>query len=495
MPPRPAQRAWRRFSWLVVLPSLFAMLVGLLWTRGERILGNDSFYYLHFAKSFRQTLPESFGSHWPHGYPLLGAVLSWIVGDTWLSLLLISGASLVACFCIVASMLDREEVKMHSTLIVLLAVAATPTISGLLFGTMSELTFSALVLGQAFAMAQWPSRRAVLMSVLLALASFGVRYVGLFMLLAVALWIVVTSRSLKEELNLAFAIRTLGLALTASLGMLWTNFRVVGHLSGGERDPAEGLASLPRQLAQLGLALPSSASSGQLSNMLGGAESALGLAAGMTVMTSCVVLIVLSYKRPRSVFSRPVSLLALTYLVSIALLRSLWSFDDLSGGRAIVPALFPLVFLAIERCRAERKWALTVGGTSIIVLGSIAAIRGVSPETHGDIRSARKSVAPRLTISSLVSANDAAISIAAYVSNPVVWSHEPTLEAVADADVLVVAAKRIGRFASRFEFDPAWIRFCETLQRNGDYELIQGSSASMVLLRTRSGTGRRRLAD
>ena len=56
------------------------ILAGLLYTRGQRILSNDSFCYLAYAKQFKEHLPDRLGDWWPFGFRVAGALVSRFTG-------------------------------------------------------------------------------------------------------------------------------------------------------------------------------------------------------------------------------------------------------------------------------------------------------------------------------------------------------------------------------------------------------------------------------
>ena len=155
-----------------------ALLLGAIWTRGERLLGNDSWGYLELAKQYRTTPPTHLGDWWPFGFPGLGALVSLSGLSIYVSLVVVSAAAIFAIIVGYWSFLPDSCKESPAALMVLLAAVCAPVCPLLVYGLMSEPLFSAALFGLALSISCWPSRAAIIAAMVLATMAFTIRYVG-----------------------------------------------------------------------------------------------------------------------------------------------------------------------------------------------------------------------------------------------------------------------------------------------------------------------------
>jgi hypothetical protein len=471
-------------TWLAVALA-FALAVGLaaLTYRAGRLLSFDSYHYCELAKRFTTEWPDRFGNHWPFGYPLAGALLARCGLPAYESLVLVSCAALFLLLVTAALILERYPLR----ILVLAALAAAPIVSVELFGILSELPFAAALLGLVFCLANWPARPALWGAAACAVAALTLRYAGVIAFAAPLVWVAWRWRSLETAGRLDEAIAAILVSLFVAGGLLALNLAKTGYLSGADRGAAAGLLALPRGLADFGWSVPSALLAGGLRDRIG-----LGTATGM--LTGGLVFVLLAgmclwiWLHPRTMFSRPLALVALGYSTGMGILHCIGNCGALSDARTFLPVLFPCGLLVAE-CLCDRQRWLAAGCAVLVLVGTAAAARGISREIGGDVRPAVPLLRTMAQPSDVVAINDHAFAVSAYVRTRTVRVWPECWNTTGSERLLVVAAKPRNRAGDPGILDPAW---SEALARSvaiGSYRYVLHEPDLIVVERLVASSG------
>ena len=377
-------------SVLIVLAAAgLTALLTLLTYRGQRVIGFDSHYYLEYAKSFRTVLPEQFGTHWPFGYPLLGAALARVTGSAFFGLLGVSWLAWFAtCALIWPPLLTALGPAPARAALLCFAAAAIALIE---LGTLrSELAFTALSTGAVTVLARDTTPRSAWIAAVAIVLAFTIRYAGILGLPMLGCWQLATSRGGRIS---ARARQLLPLVCAAALCfalMLW-NLEATGFASGASRSPGSGLGGLPVTVADFGWsAIVALTTIGVRQAVL--SHPFMVLVVGWTVSAGILALGARAWFRPVSDYSRPFAIGLTAYTVGMVLLAARSEFDSLYNGRTFLPALPLAVVLVLERFRLHPWRAVVVAGVFIALPGAAIALRGISPALVPDF----SSILPRL---------------------------------------------------------------------------------------------------
>jgi hypothetical protein len=394
--------------------------LSLLWTGGHRPLGNDSFYYLEFAKRFVTHLPNHFGGLGPFGYPVVGALFSHLTGMTVYRALFL--VSLLSFATVVALAWWALNPRAKSTSVALLALAAccsAPAVPLLVATPMSEPLFSALLFCLAVSLGYWPSRWAIVLTMVMMLGAFSVRYAGVFAFGMVPLYALTIRRQLRETGRWLTVLLAYVGSVSVAAAFCYSNYRVLGHIS-GQPVGQESLLSWPIHLADFGWGLIGTFFSGVETAALrsaGGTGSPIAMTIGLLVIGGIFALLVNAWRRSALPFVRPMVLLAGCYVLSIVTLRATTPFDAVSSPRMFVPALFPLSFILIAGVGAKGAAFLRVFSGTLILAGAVLAGRGMSAEAYPDVSRVREELRSYLQPSDTVAVNGESNSLAAWFPN------------------------------------------------------------------------------
>jgi len=399
-------------GWMVLL-----FLLGLIWSRGQRILGHDSFAYLEFAKAFATELPNHFGDWWPYGYPLAGGLLARLGLSAHTALLAISGLSFLSMLCLTIYALPGAFRNRADTRLIISAAISAPVCAQLFVGAMSEPLFSALLFGLAISMGAWPKRTAIGLSALLALLAFCVRYSGVFAFGAVGLYALYQWKELQLSGNRRFLLGSLATCTLIATALCWTNYLALGRFAGPQPVGEESIASWPYHFSQMGWSLIGSLSSGRIVARVENTNEVVAFAIGVMAMAGIGWLLTKSWRSRNSQFTQPVALVAGLYLLSMVTLRATTPFDAISSPRTMLPALFLLTWLLIEQVCASGMRFVRICAFASLILSVGLAGRGISPTQRPDLTVTREFLASILKPGDTVAVNARAINLAAYFPN------------------------------------------------------------------------------
>jgi hypothetical protein len=480
------------FSFRATCVLLAAMIAtGMIWTRGQRILGNDSFYYLEFAKQFREHFPTRFGDWWPFGFPLAGAFLSRLTGiSAHSSLNVVSALAFASIIYGFLLLLPRTIRTKPSTFLFIGALACAPVCALLLLETLSEPLFAAAIFCLAFSLAFWPKPSAIISSVALSLLAFCIRYAGIFTFAIVPCFVLLNFRQLIAAKKLLLVAAAYVLGFTGALALMYTNYRYFGHVTGPQAVGKESLTTWPIHLADFGWAPLGAFISGSLLTKVGGIKTFTALIVGWSSAALMLGLCFVAWRRPFSRFSQPMSLVAAAYLISIVTLRATTPFDAVSNPRTFLPILFPLAFLVF---RKEWKPFLMPLICLSLVTSLLLASRGISKETYGETSGAAATLKQVVAPESTIAVNGAAASLAAYFPNHFwpatvtedgrapIWGPTPRWSPEGH-DFIVIAATRSGRQGKETSFQGNWLHLIATAVNNGKASMVE-SNINYIILR------------
>ena len=393
------------------------LALGALWTRGDRVLGNDSFGYLELAKQFRDHPPTHFGDWWPFGFPLLGTLFSFTGASVYVSLVLVSGIAMFAMIVLFWSVLPENSRGHPAALAILFAGVCAPVCPLSAVTLMSEPLFSALLFALAITLSRWPARSAIATSMLLATIAFTVRYVGAFTFVVVALYGLLSWQELRRAGCITFfGVTCIAAAIVAGI-LCYTNYRYSGRVTGPQLVGHESLASWPVHLADFGWSPVSAFISSGALRWSGGILKPATMTVGFASVSVIAFGILHSWARPHTPAIRPMVLLIGCYLLAIVTLRAITPFDAVSSARTFLPILFPLAYLLIVQSASKWQRMVMTFSTLSIFVSTLLAIRGMSPEVKTDISAVRVALGTVLEPGHKIAVNGEARSLAAYFPN------------------------------------------------------------------------------
>lgn len=391
-----------------------------LWSHGLRPLGNDSFGYLELTKQFRLLWPNHLGDWWPFGFPLLGAFVSRLGLSAYASLFAVNASAfalIAATFCWAASRAGLANVP---TVAVVAAGLCAPICPVLTSTILSEPTFALLLFILALCLANFPSRVCIIGSVIAALAAFTVRYVGVFAVAIIGVFALLEYKELARSRRRAFFSFAYVLGCAAIALLCYSNYRHHGHVSGPQPVGGESITTLPQHLARFGWSPVSAFSSQTIANTTAAASHNAMFIIGMFVSVALVAFLVTEWKRASDASARlirPMIAIAIGYCGTVVVLRSIAPFDDLASARTFLPAMFPVLFLILNRLSRTRPRILICTSVGLLITDGVLAVRGMSSEVAPDVRAARLALASVVSPADTVAVNGRARSVAAYFRN------------------------------------------------------------------------------
>ncbi len=426
----------------------FSAILTLVATREGRQLTFDGYYYVELAKCIARQWPDRFGNHWPFGWPIAGSLLVRLGIPAYFALAVLSAAALVVVIAATGAAFGPTEGR----LLAMVAVGAAPVIAPQLSGCLTELPFAAVLMGMVVLLARWPRRPAIWGSAALCVLGFTIRYSGLFSLGVLAVWCLVWWRPLGTVGRRAETVLAWASAAAVCFLLISINIRKSGYASGAARGVSHGFATAPSEMASLGLSAPSALIAGGIRDRVG-PGSLMGLAAGGLAFAAMIALCVRAWIHPASSWSRPTSLVTAAYCFAMVYLHTVGNFDALYNARTFLPVLAPIVLLFSEQVRPLRPLlGLALGG--LIASGMIAAARGISREIAGDVRPVVPALRARVTSGDRVAINDQALSLSAFLYQPVDRTSVEGFVKNPLERFLVIAAKPVDRQGTRApEFD------------------------------------------
>lgn len=443
-----------RRSTLCLISSVTATVLAVVWTRAERLVGHDGFYYLKYAKQYTESWPEQFGTHWPHGYPFVASFFAEIGLSAYWGLITISVLSIVVTAWLTTFLIPTQIRSHWSTTALFAGFGAAPVAPLLLKTPLTDWLFTALVAGAIVLLRYWPRPWALWGSAFAVVSAFCVRYAGIFLLGVIGLyglWVLYSTEKRRTHLHTTLSILMAGGVIVALMGL---NLYQTGHVGGAPRSSGGGVAALPIHAAHLGWAFIGGLSSPNVAGVVGGVESPVGIAIGYAVLGFVLALCVRAFLREQYVqLLRPAALVVGSYLVCIIILRSISSFNDLSQPRFILPVLLPAGALVISQARGKFKSAVGVLAIGVVVVGLFAAGRGISKEVYGNVDTAQRALSGELAPEDTILVNGRALRLSAYFENTFRWRRASSLDGLDEAlgevqavDYAVFAAQREGRF-------------------------------------------------
>ena len=116
-------------GWSAGLLTLAGLLLLRWWLDFNGLYGQDSYDYVAYGSALKDWLggaPMSRESFWPAGYPMTGALLSYITGDIAFAFQLVSILSIAATVGLLADLARPYLRSLHAILLPLAFVAASP---------------------------------------------------------------------------------------------------------------------------------------------------------------------------------------------------------------------------------------------------------------------------------------------------------------------------------------------------------------------------------
>jgi hypothetical protein len=459
---------------------LFA-ISALVAHRGGVRLSFDAYYYVEYAKEFRQHAPTSFGSAWPFGWPLLGAGTGLIGLSAYHGLLAFSVASVAALLVLGSFALPTARLNFATATVLLAAVGTLPALSAFVAGVLSEVPFAICLFGFALSLARWPSPPAIFSAAALALAAFTVRYAGGLLLVMLVLWLVLNLRSLRAVGRLPLAIVVSGFACAAAGGLLLWNYTALGMISGHPRGNGVPPAQWLGIAADFGWSIPAALGGLGVRDLLG-FTSRLREVLGLALLLGLVGFALHAWWRERAPQQRAFGVVIAGYALGLIALRCQGEFDPLYNARMFVPLLFPLLVLAAWR--VPRGLLLALAGTLLVVNAGFNW-RGASQQIGGDVRAARSIVASA-SAGDTIGVNDDALTLAAHVDNRVVRVWPQNAELLRQHRFIVIAAAPLNRSGRPGPISSEWRQACESLVRAGDCFSRLENGSLIVLERRQS---------
>lgn len=477
--------AQSRFDWTpIVLASIgatIAVTLNVAIRRGVPLVGWDGFNYLEEARHLAAHLPNHVGGIYPYGYPLIASTFVRGGVSPYVALVCLSAAAYWLLLYLLTSALDANpSAKRFRYLVPFLSFV--PAMFLLAADVAAEMTFSAVVLAFTIVLTRWERVAWIYATVPLFALAFAARYAGIFLIPAALLW-VAYDRGTQRTIPLKHAATAIAAAIAVDLYLIYTNILATGYGSGGPRALGDRtLSGILLHCADLGLGPIADLSSGAFGMIAArpAAHMILGLAA-LGVISWLAILPLI--RRRADVYSAS-AVIVLAYAASIILLQSVSFAAD--QVRFFVPIVAPLLILAASQIEITRPRAAAVGAIvlfAIAAVGIITTIRGVSPETYGNVAGAARLLRDRVTPSTRIFVNDYATSLAARIDADmfmVVAGTKPQDSYIVDfsaitarkGDYLVIASVGTGRFSSSRSFPPHWISYLRGLEQDGKVSTV-----------------------
>ena len=386
--------------------------------RGTPRIGFDSHYYVEYAKAFRTELPRSFGTGWPFGFPLLGAAVSRTGLSVFASLVAVLGCGAFGIYALMWKPLCAATGSRWLAAGLLLGLAATAIQPIELGAARSEIIFTACFVAAVSTLVGWPAPRAIVAAAMAAVLSFSMRYAGVLTLAALGIWTVVRWPQLRVEGRRRLALAVVAAAGGMCFGFLLLNQHVNGSATGMVRGHADFFANLAPDAVDFGWGALIALSTVGLRQPFA-THAAIYAIVGAAVFVAVLFLAFCRWRRPVSIWSRPLALGLTVYVIGMWMLRAYDGFDALYNARFFLPAL-PLVLVLL----AEFAGAFPRFGAAVLILtmaapGVAVCARGVSPAISYDFTAIALQLAPRLHPGDRVGVNVHACGLSAWLDCPV----------------------------------------------------------------------------
>ena len=401
---------------VAALGAVLVSVLALIWSRGEPVIGHDSFSYIELTKDFREHAPDHFGDWWPFGLPLLASFLTHSGLSAYASLVAVSGAAYAGMIWCFWWALPGDS-KGWTAPALLLAAICAPVCPVLLCMVWSEPLFSVFLFGFAISLGRWPSKRAIVASMVMAIAAFCVRYVGAFAVGLIGLWTLLRWNSLGRIQRRGFVVIWYLITILVSGFLCYLNYRHSGHIAGPQPVGREPFSSWPRHLADYGWSPVSAFVSISVLKAVGGILSPTGLLGGLAIIAVLGWYLFRRWKHASSPRATAVILTIVAYSLAMVTLRSTTRFDSLSNARTFLPVLFPFVYLVATETAARFRRAVISGCALSVLVSLLLAVRGISPEVKPDITAARSALARVLKPGQTVAVNGEGRALAAHFEN------------------------------------------------------------------------------
>ncbi|HVF70731.1 MAG TPA: hypothetical protein VM940_03895 [Chthoniobacterales bacterium] len=401
---------------VAALGTVLVSVLAVIWSRGEPVIGHDSFSYIELTKEFREHPPDHFGDWWPFGLPLLAAALTHFGLSAFAGLAAVTAAAylgMIWCFWWALP----DESKGWTTLALVVTAICAPVCPILLCMVWSEPLFSVFVFGFAIALGRWPSKRAIVAAMVMAIAAFCVRYVGAFAVGLIGLWTLLQWNSLGRTQRRGFVVVSYLVTILITGFLLYLNYRHSGSIAGPQPVGREPFSLWPQHLADFGWSPVSAFISNSVLRDVGGIRSPAGLAGGAALIAGVGWYLFRRWKSATSPATTAVILTIAGYSLAMVTLRATTRFDSLSNARTFLPVLFPLAYLVATGEVGRFRRAVMLGCGISVTASLLLAARGISPKVKPDITAARSALARVLKPGQTVAVNGEARALAAYFEN------------------------------------------------------------------------------
>ena len=478
-----------RWLMMVLLPLALSFVVAMIWYRGERPLGLDSFHFGYYTKHIQDIIiPDRFGTSWPIGMAFIASILTHFGLPAYFALRTIAVVSLGILFIWIMKIQGQRKLD-WSTILILAALSAVPGVAVNLFANLSELTFSCILLPMAVMIGRWPDRRFIVFTFLLGYLSFTIRYAGIFTHFLIWFCFLVEFKKLREAKVLRWFVGWGVVTVILTLFALWTNYRTAGSISGGDRPPGDGLLSFPLHAAHLGWSIVGGLSSPGIVRFVGVEGGAVWMLGGLILVSLLIALICYCFWKLRNTSQRHIATLALAYIGSIISLRCINSFEDISSHRFMLPFLFPTVAVVLLVVSDKVRKGLALISIGVLAVSFAFASRGVSRETYADVNYPRQILLPELNRQSMVYINPSSSVLSAYHECKFQWlSVDELPDSLPESDYVVICAKNVGRKGVKTEFAPDWLPAIDHFQTNANFRLL-GTNKSSFIWQSVAGNG------
>lgn len=379
-------------------------------------LSFDGYYYVEYAKQLRHSLPESFGTAWPFGWPMLGALTGLFGLSAYHGLLALA---VLAWAWLIKSAMQCWPWSQTGTTAGILIFTALATLAASIsytLGVFSEIPFAAVTFAFACSLARWPERSAIIASCSLALLAFAIRYTGGLHLLALGLWLIGTTGMLRPAGRVKFAWGAVALSALIAIALITWNRIATGYFSGHPR----GYPGVPDAwwsiAADFGWS-PIALLGGIGTRDLLGFGSMWRIPFGLLIYSGLLIGTSIVAWRTTSSLKRSIAFVVLTYAIGIVILRRVGDFDALYNARMSLPLLLPVLIIFAGSWARHR---LVLLGAVVLLSGNIALnVRGISPQISADVRGLAERLDP-LAPAEVVVVNDQARTLSAILRAPVV---------------------------------------------------------------------------
>lgn len=466
-----ASTRWAALAAFVV----FCLLCLLAQRHGVR-LSFDSYYYVEYAKEFRQHLPQSFGTAWPFGWPLLGSVAGVLGLSAYHGLLAWSVASVAGLFLLARPLVPWEQIGLVGGGL-LLSAMGTFAFTTVVAGVLSETSFAFVLLAFACCLGRWPEPRAIVFSAGLALAAFCLRYAGGLAFVMLFVWGLFQLGQLRATGRLPLALLAGATASAIAAGLLAWNIAATGGLVSNHPIVRPSPTHWLGIASDFGWSLPSLLGAHGLLQVLG-FTSAARLSVGLALAAGMITVGWLGWRRARRPEIRALGFLVVGYTIGLIVLRCFNEFDDLYSARMFVPLLMPCFLLGGWLVPAPK--VVVAACTGVLVLNVGLCSRGASQQVSADVRSAVSIVAAARS-DELIAINDPAVTLSAQVTQAVVRAPGMPDPRWSKVRYVVIAAVPLDREGQSSVFPATGSQLVAALLASGRFQTRLHDSQVIVL--------------